>query len=148
MELVSDRSGSMSFGWVGPGVYLVRGSGEISASLGALQLSRLEAALEGQQAIRYFSDSREVKGYDLLARSAFVRFVLSQRKRFSELVMLTWSEGISSAGQAFAGAIGDPLVLLSSPSEFDRRLFLAAPTVRRALASDDAFPAPVSAHGH
>jgi hypothetical protein len=133
MELVSDRSGSMSFGWVAPGVYLVRASGEISASLGTLQLSRLEAELEGQGPIRYFSDGRDMRGYDLLARSAFVRFVLAQRKRFSELVVLTWSQGISAAGQAFAGAIGEPLVLLSSPSEFDRRLYLAAPRARDAL---------------
>ena len=135
MELVSDKSGSMSFGWAAPGVYLVRASGEISASLSALQLSRLEAALEEQAPIRYFSDGRDIKGYDLLARSAFVRFVLSQRKKFSELTMLTWSEGISAAGQAFAGAIGDPLILLSSASEFDRRLFLAAPRVKDALPS-------------
>jgi hypothetical protein len=134
MELVSDKSGSMSFGWVAAGVYLVRASGEISASLAALQLSRLEAALDEQAPIRYFSDGRDIKGYDLLARSAFVRFVLSQRKKFSELTVLTWSEGISTAGQTFASAIGDPLILLSSASEFDRRLFLAAPHVKDAQA--------------
>jgi len=133
MELISDRFGSISLGWVGPNVYLVRASGEISASLGALQLSRLEAALEAQPLIRYFSDCRELRGYDLLARSSFVRFVLAQRKKFAELTLLNWSEGISAAGQTFASAIGDPLVLLSSPSEFDRRLFLAAPRVREAL---------------
>ena len=137
MELVSDKSGSMSFGWIGPGVYLVRASGEISASLGALQLSRLEAALEGQPPVRYFSDGRNVKSFDLLARSAFVRFVLGQRKKFAELVMLTWSGGISATGQSLASAIGDPLVLLTSPSEFDRRLFLAAPRVRETLTPDD-----------
>lgn len=133
MELISDRCGSISLGWVAPSVYLVRASGEISASLGALQLSRLEAALEAQPLIHYFSDGRELKGYDLMARSGFVRFVLAQRKKFAELVMLTWSEGISTAAQAFASAIGDPVVLLSSPSEFDRRLFLAAPRVRETL---------------
>lgn len=137
MELVSDRSGSMSFGWVAPGVYLVRAAGEISVSLGALQLDRLQLALEGHQSIRYFSDCREVRSYDLLARNAFVRFVLGQRKRFSEMVMLTWSGGISAASQAFSGAIGDQVVLLSSPSEFDRRLFMAAPRVREALTSVD-----------
>lgn len=135
MELVSDRSGSMSFGWVGPGVYLVRASGEISASLGMLQLNRLELALDGQAGVRYFCDSRDVKGYDLTARSALVRFVQAQRQRFAELVMLTWAEGISAAGRAFSGAIGDSLVLLSSPSEFDRRLFMAAPRVKEALTS-------------
>jgi hypothetical protein len=137
MELVSDKSGSISFGWVGPGVYLVRASGEISASLGALQLSRLEAALEGQTALRYFSDGRNLRGYDMLARSAFVRLILAQRKKFAELVMLTWSEGVSAGAETFASAIGDPLVLLSSASEFDRRLFLAAPRVRETLASHE-----------
>lgn len=143
MELVSDKSGSMSFGWVGPGVYLVRASGEISATLGALQLSRLEAALEGQSSIRYFSDSRDVKGYDLLARSAFVRLILAQRKKFAALTMLTWAEGISTAAHTFASAIGEPLVLLSSASEFDRRLFLAAPRVKESLLAHEP---RVSAH--
>ncbi|HVY25118.1 MAG TPA: hypothetical protein VHB79_01150 [Polyangiaceae bacterium] len=137
MELISDRFGSISLGWVAPNVYLVRASGEISASLGALQLSRLEAALEAQPLMRYFSDCRELRGYDLLARSNFVRFVLAQRKKFAELTLLTWSDGMSAAGQAFASAIGDPLVLLSSPSEFDRRLFLAAPRVREALTANE-----------
>jgi hypothetical protein len=119
-------------------VYLVRASGDISAALGALQLSRLESALEDQTQIRYFCDGRGIRSYDLLARSAFVRLILAQRKKFAELVMLTWSDGLSTTGNAFAGAIGDPLVLLSSASEFDRRLYLAAPRVGEALARGEA----------
>lgn len=138
MELLSDKSGSISFGWVGQNVYLSRFSGVISDSLGGAHVSRLQAILEGVAEVRYFSDARDVTSYDLLARSAFVRVVLTHRKRFKELVVLTWAEGLSAASQAFASAIGEPLVLLTSQSEFDRRLTLAAPRAREVLANDEA----------
>jgi hypothetical protein len=100
--------------------------------LGAAHANRLQPILEGVAELRYFSDSRDVTGYDLLARSAFVRLVLAHRKRFKELVMLTWSAGLSTASQAFVSTIGEPLELLTSNAEFDRRLALAAPQLRDA----------------
>jgi len=134
MELLSDKSGSVSFGWVAQGVYLCRFSGAISDSLGAAHVGRLQAILEEVAELRYFADAHDVTSYDLLARSAFVRLVLMHRKKFKELLMLTWSEGLLPASQAFASAIGEPLVLLSASSEFDRRLALAAPRAREASA--------------
>ena len=138
MELLSDKSGSVSFGWVGQDVYLCRFAGVVSQSLGARHLDCLQAVLNETAALRYFSDARDLTSYDLLARSAFVRLVLTHRKQFKELVVLTWSEGLSAASHAFASAIGEPLALLTNPAEFDRRLTQAAPRAREVLAADDA----------
>jgi hypothetical protein len=138
MELLSDKSGSVSFGWVKKGVYLCRFSGAISDSLGAAHVRRVQAILEEVAKLRYFADARDVTSYDLLARSAFVRLVLMHRKKFEELVVLTWAEGGSVASQAFTSAVGEPLVLLTSNADFDRRLTLAAPRAREALANAEA----------
>jgi len=135
MELISDKTGSMTFGWVAPDVYYTRVSGDISPHLAGAQLRRAETALENHADVHFFADCADVKSYDLLARSAFARFLLTHRRRFAEIIVLTSTEGWSNAGQALASAVGEPLVLLASASEFMKRLNSLAPSVNQFLAS-------------
>jgi len=135
MELISDKTGSMTFGWVASGVYYTRVSGDISPHLAGAQLKRADTALENQARVHFFADCLDVRSYDLLARGAFARFLLTHRTRFVEIVVLIPAEGWSSAGQALASAVGDPLVLLASASEFMKRLNSVAPGVNQFPAS-------------
>lgn len=127
MELISDAEGAISFGWLEPKVFYSRFSGKLSTILGATHLQALEKAVDAGSSIHYFADSSELSSYDLLARSAYVRLLLSSRRRFAELVILTWSEGLSRGGQALAASVGEPLEILESRIEFERRLAASAP---------------------
>jgi len=134
MDLITDKLGSMTFASVAPNVCLSRAEGHISPALGAAQIQRLDAALQDHDKVRYFCDARGIKSYDLLARSALVRFLLSHRKRFSAICMLVSAEDMSMALQAFRAAIGEPLVLTANASEFARHLAMAAPDAAASLA--------------
>lgn len=127
MNLVRDAEGTISFGLVEAGVYLSRFSGKLSARLGAAHLNDLQQALDAGASVSYFADASELTSFDLLARSAFVRLLLSNRKRFSEVVVLNWAGTASMGGHALAEAIGEPVVMIEDRHEFEHRLITAAP---------------------
>jgi len=128
MNLVRDSEGSIIYGLVEAQVYFSRFVGKLSARLGAGHLSDLQQVLEASSGgVCYFADASELSSYDLLARSAFVRTLLSHRKRFSEVVVLNWSGGVSTTGQALAATVGEPVQMLDDRNEFERRLSTASP---------------------
>ena len=133
LEVLKDEQGSVALGWVGPDVFYARFEGGLSAKVGAGHVARLDEILKNVPSLKYFSDSSALTEYDLLARSGFVRLVLENRRKFSELVFLTWSAGITPATRAFAAAIGDPVTILADTAEFDRLLLQAAPFARHRL---------------
>jgi hypothetical protein len=83
--------------------------------------------------LQYFADATQLTQYDLVARSAFVRVVLEQRKRFAGLTVLTWAEGVSTMAHALVSAVGEPVDILADRSEFEARLLRAAPHARERL---------------
>jgi hypothetical protein len=135
MDLVSDKEGSVTFGWVNARVFYTRFTGTLSVALGAAHVAALQAAIDSAPAISYFTDSSELDSYDLLARSALVRVLLSQRRKFTEMVVLSWAAELSPPGRALMDAIGEPLLILKDRAEFDRRLAVAAPMAIQAIRS-------------
>ena len=133
LELVSDDEGSITLGWVDAGVFYTRFIGVLSANLSERHVARLEAALDRTQSLHYFADARALCSYDLGARSAFLRTVLAHRSQFQSVVILTWTQGITSATRAFASAIGDPVDVLSDEVDFEGRLLEVAPLARTKL---------------
>jgi len=127
MNLVRDAEGTISFGLVEANVYFSRFSGKLSARLGTAHLTDLQQALENGAGVSYFADASELSSFDLLARSAFVRLLLSNRKRFSEIVVLNWISGAANTGQTLAATVGEPVVMLEDRHEFEHRLLSAAP---------------------
>lgn len=130
MEFLSDKTGSVTLGWITRDVFYARCTGALSTRLGGEHNHCLLEALEACTTLRYFSDSRELTSYDLLARSAFVRLVLANRRKFADIVILTWAGGISSTTEAFKAAIGEPAAIVTNSSEFEQRLIAAAPRAR------------------
>jgi hypothetical protein len=126
MNLVRDAEGAINFGLVGDSVYFSRFTGKLSARLGAAHLNDLQQALDGGVNVSYFADASELTSFDLLARSAFVRVLLSYRKRFNEVVVLNWA-GASVGGQTLAQTVGEPVVMIEDRHEFEHRLISAAP---------------------
>lgn len=135
MDLVTDPDGSVLFGWAGPNVFYSHYTGTLSSSLGAVHVEALQAALASVSSLRYFADSSELTSYDLLARSALVRLLLSNRKKFSAMIILHWDVGLSAPGRALVDAVGSPLVVLEDRGEFERQLSLAAPLSFQAIRS-------------
>jgi len=132
-EILKDDEGSVTMGWVGDGTFHARFVGALSASLGTSYVARLREIVSTVSAIGYFSDARELTRYDLVARSAIARLVLENRRKFSAIVMLTWSGGITPAIRAFAESVGEPIVVLSDAGEFDKLLIAAAPLAKQRL---------------
>lgn len=130
MQLFSDREGSVMLGWVGSNTLYSRLSGRLSAELGAQLVRALESAVAASATIRYFADARDLTSYDLLARSALARVLLSKRKQFADIVLLNWKGGDSSVARVLMETVGQPLAMLDDPSEFEKRLLCAAPRAR------------------
>lgn len=131
--MVRDSEGAVLLGWVGEGVFYARFLGTLSAELGDVVASQLKRALAEVPVLRYFSDASELQSYDLLARSALTRVMLANRKRFGDIVILTWAEGINAAERGLAAAIGDPIVIVTDPVDFETRLVRAAPLAKQTL---------------
>src|SRR5687767_13852220 len=97
LEMLRDSEGAVILGWVGEGVFYTRLVGTLSAELGDVLAAQLWAVLADVPTLRYFSDASALQTYDLLARSALTRVVLANRRRFADIVILTWSQGINAA---------------------------------------------------
>jgi hypothetical protein len=137
-ELLADAAGSVTFGWADDRVYYARFSRSLSARLGETFASRLRAAAASVTSLKYFADARELESYDLLSRSAFVRAVGEQRRKFEQIDVLWW-EG-ADWSDAVVAAIGEPLFVTRDPLTFESRLLTAAPRARTKLASKPESP--------
>jgi hypothetical protein len=131
LELLTDATGSVTFGWMDEGVYYARFSHCLSARLGEAFAARLRAAAQSVGSIKYFGDGRALESYDLLARSAFVRVVTEHRRRFESITLLPWLGG--EVDKALLGALGDSLEVIKDTIDFEASLFAAAPQARYKL---------------
>jgi hypothetical protein len=134
LDLLEDRGGAVSCGFIAPRVLYSRFVGDLSADLGMSYVQRLERLLGGVPGLAYFSDYSALNRYDCVAKARFVRFVIQHRVKFACLVMLTWSEGVSPAARTFAATVGEPVSILTDPVEFDQVLSNLAPRPRRGAA--------------
>ena len=132
-EILCDSDGTIIFGWATRSVLYTKFEGGLSAQAGHTYATRLGTLIAQNQSISFFCDCSSLQHYDLMARSAFVRAVLSNRRKFISLTMLAWSGGISPAIQALVDTLGDPTEVLTDADAFEARLLKAAPTARRKL---------------
>src|SRR6185503_16274775 len=133
LEMLRDTEGAVILGWLGDGVFYTRLVGTLSAELGEMLAAHLRKVLAEVPSLLYFSDVSSLQTYDLLARSAVTRVLLANRRRFTDIVILTWAQGVNAAEQAFVAAIGDPISLFTDPTEFEKRLLRAAPFAKQTL---------------
>ncbi|HKY36297.1 MAG TPA: hypothetical protein VJN18_10185 [Polyangiaceae bacterium] len=131
LELITDVAGAVTFGWIDDGVYYARFSRSLSAKLGEAFAARLRVVIQPCSTLRYFGDARALESYDLLARNAFVRVVVEQRRKFESLTFLTWA-GID-ASPALIETLGDDVLVTKDPIDFEARLMAHAPSARQKL---------------
>jgi hypothetical protein len=141
LEVISDEQGSIAIGWVGPGVLFSRSSGGISAEVGSTHAARIQSFADESPSVSFFIDASRVKGYDLLARSAFVRVLMANRRKFCDLVLLTFSASATPAEESMVRVVGEPFDLLRLPAMFDDRLLAVAPHARQLLERRSGSPA-------
>jgi hypothetical protein len=132
-ETLRDVAGSVTVGWAGDSAVHARVEGSMSAELGARFAGHLQTLVASSMGIHCFTDVSALTSYDLLARSAFVRFALANRRRFVSFTFLCWAAGSSQVARAFAAAIGDNVELCEDASEFEHRLTLVAPLARHRI---------------
>lgn len=132
-ELLDDEEGSIAVGWAGDSVIYAMVEGGLSASLGARYAEHVGSLVRGLTGIYYFADLALMSRYDLLARSAFVRMALANRRCFESFTFLTWPEGVSPAARAFSDALGGDVTMCTQLGDFERRLLRAAPLARQRL---------------
>src|SRR5579859_5883914 len=133
LEVIGDAEGSATLGWVADGVFYARFVGGLSAKIGVKYAARLQELVNQVSSLQYFSDASALQTSDLLARSAFTRVVLANRRKFTSIVLLTWPDGITQVTRAFAAAIGEPVDVLTDPLQFEKRLIHAAPLAKHKL---------------
>jgi hypothetical protein len=133
MEHIADQYGSVSVAWVGDGVLYARFENKISAAVGERYAARLVAMIRQTESVKYFCDSRKLVNYDILARSAIVRAVLANRRKFASILVLTWAGGVGPVSRTFASAIGDSIEYVTEPGEFESRMLRAAPDAKREI---------------
>lgn len=142
LESISDGEGAVAVGWVAPSVLYARLTGGISAELGSSYAALLQRFAEPASSLALFVDYSSITHYDLLARSAFVRVLLANRRKFTALTLLTFSHETTLAERSFVGAVGEPIDVLRQSVEFELRLLTVAPQARQLIARR----ARVSAH--
>jgi hypothetical protein len=135
LKTLSDAKGSAVIGWVGESVLWARFSGHLSRSLGALVADELELRLSQGALIRCFLDASRLDSYDLLARTAAVRVLLSNASRLSSLVVLEWTGRDSAVGRAIMSAVGTLMRATTLRSEFEASLLDEAPLAMLRIAA-------------
>jgi hypothetical protein len=131
LELITDATGSVTFGWIDDGVYFARFSRCLSARLGEAFAARLRVATQSCATFKYFGDARGLESYDLLARSAFLRVVAEQRRKFESITLLSWAA--AELSPAFVATLGDNVLVLKDAIDFEARLMATAPRARHKL---------------
>ena len=131
LELLTDASGSVTFGWADEGVYYARFTRSLSARVGEAFANRLRAALPATGTIKYFADGRALESYDLRARSAFVRLVTEHPRKFELVSILGWAGAEMS--RAYLDVLGEAVVVTRNDIDFETRLLNAAPRARAKL---------------
>jgi hypothetical protein len=129
-ERMRDAEGSAFIGWAGDSVVYASVEGGLSADVGARFAAHLEKLLLGVSGVHYFADSSRMTRYDLLARSAFVRVALANRRRFESFTFLIWPDEVSPAARTFASTLGGNVELCQDVAEFEQRLVRRAPLAR------------------
>lgn len=147
MDHISDQHGSVSVAWVGDGVLYARFENKISADVGERYAARLVVMIHQTESVKYFCDSRKLVNYDILARSAIVRAVLANRRKFASMVVLSWAGGVGPVSRTFASAIGDSVEYVTEADEFEARLLAAAPNARREIEPPQTAPRSVRLRG-
>ena len=133
LAVLKDGAGTVIFGWAGQGVLYTRFKEGLTAQNGQAYSARLAALVVQASAIHFFCDFSELTYYDLLARSAFIRAVLSNRRRFVSHTWLMWDGELSPAMRSLATSLGDPVSLLKDRKVFEDQLLKLAPLAWRKL---------------
>jgi hypothetical protein len=133
-QVIQDAEGSVSLAWLTPTVLYARFARVLSADVGNALAATLHAQCLTVPSLSLFADASSLSQYDLLARSAFVRVVLANRRKFNSLVVLSWQIGVSPAMQALLNVLGPPSEALTDSNEFSLRLLRVAPTAPQILA--------------
>lgn len=132
-EVIDDDEGSVAVGWASDSVIYAMVDGSLSATLGSRYAEHVQGMVRGLKGVHYFADAALMTRYDLLARSAFVRMALANRRCFDAFTFLTWPDAVSPAAHAFAGALGENVTMCTMLADFEGRLLRAAPFARQRI---------------
>jgi len=131
LDVIRDSDGLVQFGWVASGVLYARFAGALTANSGQSFAVRLSEAMVQMPELCFFVDASELTSYDVLARSALARVILSRRRRFTSIMWRTDSEGPSPSISALTSSLGEPIEVTSDEGVFELALLRKAPLALR-----------------
>lgn len=119
LRILEDRQGAVAYGYLAPRVLYARVVGCLSAELGESYVQELEGATREVAPAAYFADESALSASHPAARHRFQDFVLTERRRFTSIVLLNRR---AAAARAQARLCGGQIVLVHEPIEFERAL--------------------------
>jgi hypothetical protein len=132
-ETLHDAEGSVTLGWAGDSVIYAFMEGGLSAELGTRFARELQAMVANFSGVHYFADASNLTRYDLLARSAFVRVALANRRCFASFTLLVWPQVVSPGARALRDALGETVTICHEARDFEQRLLGLAPLARHRI---------------
>jgi hypothetical protein len=133
LNILSDREGTVTFGFLAVDAYYFRIVGHLSSKLGIDCAAQLRNHLASGRALRLFVDVASGDGSSFAARSALMRSLLANRQHVDSVTILAIGTTVSRA-QSMATLLGKPSVILESPGLFQTKLRDAAQSARPRVA--------------
>jgi hypothetical protein len=127
LNILSDREGTVTFGFLAEDAYYFRIVGHLSSKLGIDCAAQLRNHLVAGRALRLFVDVASGDGSSFAARSALMRSLLANRQHVDSVTILAVGATVARA-QSMATLLGKPNVILESPALFQTKLRDATPT--------------------
>lgn len=141
LEVLNDREGAVVAGWVANDVFYSQFVEYLTAPLGMRFASRFEQHLLMNPApVSLFADCSSLDNYDLTARDAWARVMVSQRRLLAPSLFLARARLVELGLRAVAATLRPGLIeVVTSRSEFVARLDQAAPSAWRYIRNPSAW---------
>jgi len=135
LEVLNDREGAVVAGWVANGIFYAQFVEYLTGPLGMRFASRFEQhLLINSGPVSLYADCASLDSYDLTARDAWTRVMVSQRRLLAPSLFLARTRLVELGLRAIAAMLRPGLIeVVTSQSEFVARLDKAAPDAWRAL---------------
>ncbi len=135
LEVLNDREGAVVAGWVSNDVFYSQFVEHLTAPLGMRFASRFEQhLLMSSTPVRLFADCSSLDGYDLAARDAWTRVLVSQRRLLAPSLFLARTRLVELGLRAAAAMLRPGLIeVVTSRSQFVSKFDEVAPGAWRYL---------------
>lgn len=140
LEVIADARGTIVTGFIAPGVFYLRATGEVSSSLGNRCSTLLRKHLGGTKAITCFFDCSAALGCDFGGRSAITRALVAKRRPELSIHALVRPGAMLARARSMIAILGEMVELMDDPVAYHEALQAAAPSAQSKLPPSRCIP--------